>query len=111
MDLKFYLFTYRWKVQSKFFISESSKVQSIFQTTVTALSFLAFGGYLVSLLVSSLRGAQCTPILPANATVVPVATVVGRRRRRETGDPSQDMFHTLEIIAEAYAKYDALNRA
>ncbi|KAG5899968.1 hypothetical protein JTB14_034539 [Gonioctena quinquepunctata] len=43
-----------------YYKEDKSKVQTIFQISVTALAFLAFGGYLLCLLIHAIKGKQTT---------------------------------------------------
>jgi uncharacterized protein YqhQ len=50
---------------------KDSKISKIFQLTVTALSFLAFGGYLLTLIITAIRRTQNTTT-PASLIVFSV---------------------------------------
>nr|XP_014274482.1 uncharacterized protein LOC106679694 [Halyomorpha halys] len=80
-------------------------VSSIFQSTVTILSFLAFGGYLLCLLCQSLKN---TPVNQIPITVMPSvapATIISGKKRRKRRSPEDSMIRTLHLIAEGYAAY------
>ncbi|CAH1391657.1 unnamed protein product [Nezara viridula] len=80
-------------------------VSSIFQSTVTVLSFLAFGGYLLCLLCQSLKNTQVNQIpITVMPTVAPAAIISGKRRRKRRST-EESMIRTLHLIAEGYAAY------
>ncbi|XP_065159855.1 uncharacterized protein [Atheta coriaria] len=59
-------------------------IGSIFQMSITTLAFLAFGGYLLCLVVQSLKdkGHSKKIIVIQQTTAAPVTTAARRRRRR-----------------------------
>lgn len=62
---------------------EKSKIQSIFQLSVTALAFLSFGGYLLCLIVNAIRSKQ---IAVNNATATQqqiLAAIINAQTNRQ----------------------------
>lgn len=63
--------------------NEKSKIQSIFQLSVTALAFLSFGGYLLCLIVNAIRSKQ---IAVNNATATQqqiLAAIINAQTNRQ----------------------------
>ena len=95
------------------------KISNIFSMSVTTLAFLAFGGYLLCLIVQAVKSKQNTivttptPTFFVNAGIKrPQATFssYGRRKvqKRELKDidvPPEEMFTALLHICEGYAKW------
>lgn len=95
------------------------KISNIFSMSVTTLAFLAFGGYLLCLIVQAVKSKQNTVVTtPAPAFFVnagikrPQATFAsyGRRKRgkREVNDidvPPEELFNVLVQLCEGYAKW------
>lgn len=102
-----------------------SKISNIFTMSVTTLAFLAFGGYLLCLIVHAIKQKQM--YLPAT-TVQPATFFVSAgikkrpqaqfasygRRRRENRDarslkqidlPPEQLFSALTHLCEGYAKW------
>jgi hypothetical protein len=73
---------------------KKGSISTIFQTSVTALSFLAFGGYLLCLIVQAIRAKNANMAMPTNAAVMPSNTskfvflgrrpTFGKRRKRDS---------------------------
>ncbi|XP_075155884.1 uncharacterized protein LOC142229228 [Haematobia irritans] len=75
-----------WQLEEK-----PSKLQTLFQISVTALSFLSFGGYLLCLIVHSIKSKGTTYFTPMATTMAPANTFkrikVYRRSRRSSVPP------------------------
>ncbi|XP_046968253.1 uncharacterized protein LOC124535897 [Vanessa cardui] len=96
-----------------------SKISNIFSISVTTLAFLAFGGYLLCLIVQAVKSKQNTivttpaPTLFVNAGIKRPQTTFssyGRRRRARRGlqdldVPPEEMFSALLTLCEGYAKW------
>ncbi|KAL1131870.1 hypothetical protein AAG570_011481 [Ranatra chinensis] len=116
-----------WEVDAPW---QSSKgkgdIGSIFHGTITVLAFLAFGGYLLCLLLQAVKGypgyVYPTTTTPPTTTTTATTSSAGRRRKRRSdpppfsSSPPRDgaeldrIFQTMVTIAESYAKYEKLNR-
>ncbi|XP_073827871.1 uncharacterized protein [Musca autumnalis] len=74
-----------------------SKLQILFQISVTALSFLSFGGYLLCLIVQSIKSKGTTYFHPMASTAATMTNVkrikVYRRSRRSSLPPVQPSAH------------------
>lgn len=95
------------------------KISNIFSMSVTTLAFLAFGGYLLCLIVQAVKSKQNTivttptPTFFVNAGIKrPQATFssYGRRKihKRELRDidiPPEELFTALLHICEGYTKW------
>ncbi|XP_047534350.1 uncharacterized protein LOC125068988 [Vanessa atalanta] len=95
------------------------KISNIFSISVTTLAFLAFGGYLLCLIVQAVKSKQNTivttptPTLFVNAGIKRPQTTFssyGRRRRAKRGVqdvdvPPEEMFSALLLLCEGYAKW------
>ncbi|XP_014255722.1 uncharacterized protein LOC106670155 [Cimex lectularius] len=84
---------------------KKGNIASIFQSTITILSFLAFGGYLLCMICMAIRNNQGVMV---PTTAAPSANIVltGRKRRAIDDSPvMQDIFYSLTKLAEGYAKY------
>ncbi|XP_049875572.1 uncharacterized protein LOC126373456 [Pectinophora gossypiella] len=106
----------------------SSKISNIFSMSVTTLAFLAFGGYLLCLIVHAVRSKQmyynamATTVAPATFFVSagikkkpqPQFATYGRRRRayREERSlnqihlPPEQLYSALVQLCEGYAKWN-----
>ncbi|KAJ8945437.1 hypothetical protein NQ318_009893 [Aromia moschata] len=113
-------------------------IQSIFQISVTTLAFLAFGGYLICLLVQAVRGKTNNDM--TTATQIMSALVRSQLRRRSTRAPQrvqrpasngyrrrprprprpkrearsskasvEAMYHALVEFSEGYTKYHTVD--
>ncbi|GAB0099545.1 hypothetical protein DMENIID0001_154200 [Sergentomyia squamirostris] len=103
---------------------KQSKVQKIFQLSVTALAFLAFGGYLLCMIVQAIKSKGTTyyhpALMPMNAApqisgIKKKRPSFGRRRRRRrstfgsdeshmaTPSPN-DLYQGLVMAAEQFVK-------
>lgn len=97
---------------------KQSKLATGFQLAITVLSFLAFGAYLISLVVAIVRNNNTgTTSATTQQPFVLVPASAGRRRRRRRGAveppwmppplPEPDsMFGALTTLARAYAKFE-----
>ncbi|XP_023941376.2 uncharacterized protein LOC112048178 [Bicyclus anynana] len=97
------------------------KISNIFSMSVTTLAFLAFGGYLLCLIVQAVKSKQNTvvttpsPAFFVNAGIKrPQATFssYGRRTREkreleevDVGVPAEELFSVLVQLCEGYAKW------
>ncbi|XP_026752454.1 uncharacterized protein LOC113512740 [Galleria mellonella] len=102
---------------------KDSKISKIFSMSVTTLAFLAFGGYLLCLIVQAVRekqnyaqttAAPATFFVSAGIKKRPQQFVSYGRRKRESGRdtsselvdiPSEQLFSALLQICEGYAKW------
>uniref|UniRef100_A0A0A9Z8F1 Protein translocase subunit SecA 2 n=2 Tax=Lygus hesperus TaxID=30085 RepID=A0A0A9Z8F1_LYGHE len=88
-------------------------LSKVFQTTVTVLAFLAFGGYLLCVILMAFRNNQgFFQLFPTTApTAAPTARVPTAGRRRREAFPVLDtpfvlsLTESLHRLAEGYAKY------
>lgn len=118
--------------------SGKKSVQSIFQASVTALAFLAFGGYLLCLLIQAVKSK--TTIMTMTTTTTTEATAAffrprpTRKRKRPTRRPvklqrpvrpymtrprekreiwpeadPESMYYALIHLSEAYANYHTID--
>jgi hypothetical protein len=69
---------------------KKGSISSIFQTSVTALSFLAFGGYLLCLIMQAIRAKNGMPVMNGAAlsrfVFIGRRPTAGRRRKRDSRD-------------------------
>ncbi|XP_038212852.1 uncharacterized protein LOC119833053 [Zerene cesonia] len=99
----------------------NSKLSNIFSMTVTTLAFLAFGGYLLCLIVHAMRAKHTTtavvtpqPTIFVNAGIKRPQTQFASygRRKRQVDDitgvvlPPEEMFSALLQVCEGYAKWN-----
>lgn len=94
-----------WKGKGK------GDIQSIFQMTITALAFLAFGGYLICMIISAIKASnQQMMATTMTMTTMAPAFVAARRHRRATNNrhvnTTETMFNALQTLAEGYEKYN-----
>lgn len=103
-----------------------SKISNIFSMSVTTLAFLAFGGYLLCLIVHAVRAKQMYYNNPAAVPTQPQTFVLnagikkrpqpqfsasyGRRKReaawiRQVDIPPEELFTALQRLCEGYAKW------
>lgn len=103
-----------------------TKISNIFSMSVTTLAFLAFGGYLLCLIVQAVKNKQMYSM--ANPSVGPTTVIVsagikkrpqsqfssyGRRRRdnrenrslKQIDLPPEQLFSALLQVCEGYAKW------
>ncbi|XP_046666939.1 uncharacterized protein LOC124358680 [Homalodisca vitripennis] len=81
-------------------------LEAIFQGTVTTLAFLAFGGYLLCLVLHMLKEKKAALTMTLLTTTAPAVT---RRRRDATpvsASKPDEMYRALRHLAEGYAKYN-----
>ncbi|KAI8432176.1 hypothetical protein MSG28_004639 [Choristoneura fumiferana] len=106
---------------------KESKISNIFSMSVTTLAFLAFGGYLLCLIVQAVKAKQQYPpntpqptlFLSAGIKKKPQSqfTTYGRRRRdnrekrslRQIEVPPEEMFSALLQLCEGFAKWSEGN--
>jgi len=98
--------------------SKQSKLATGFQLAITVLSFLAFGAYLISLVVAIVRNNNTTSGTATTQqpfVLVPASAGRRRRRRREAVEPPwmppplpepESIFNALTTLARAYAKFE-----
>lgn len=84
-------------------------MSKIFQSTIIILSFLAFGGYLLCVIMTALNNMGLGTITPTPAAAIKFP---GRRRRRKRSNAQEqkvldDLIITLHNIAEGYVKYSS----
>lgn len=95
------------------------KISHIFSISITALAFLAFGGYLLCLIVQAVKSKQNTIVTTPTPTLFVNAGIkrpqntfnsYGRRKiqKRELNDidvPPEELFTALVQLCEGYAKW------
>jgi hypothetical protein len=95
--------------------SKQSKLATGFQLAITVLSFLAFGAYLISLVVSIVRNNNNTSTTATTQQpFVLVPATAGRRKRRRADPPwlpprlpePEHVFDAITAVAKAYARYE-----
>ena len=98
--------------------TKQSKLATGFQLAITVLSFLAFGAYLISLVVSIVRNNNTSSTSSSTTQqpfiLVPAQAGKRRRKRRHAEEiwlppalPEPDkVFEALTAVARAYAKYE-----
>ncbi|XP_046749254.1 uncharacterized protein LOC124413009 [Diprion similis] len=91
---------------------KSSKISKFFQLAVTALSFFAFGGYLLTLIITALR-RNAAVTTPGNVIFLQgLQTPVKRPKRSAFHDPMENDFNTerlyqgMIMLSEGYALYN-----
>ncbi|XP_059061799.1 uncharacterized protein LOC131854678 [Achroia grisella] len=101
---------------------KGSKISKLFSMSVTTLAFLAFGGYLLCLIVQAIRDkknyasttvAPTTFFLSSGIKKRPQFASYGRRKRENIRDtdleqldiPPEQLFGALVQICEGYAKW------
>ncbi|KAJ3657920.1 hypothetical protein Zmor_009696 [Zophobas morio] len=116
--------------------SGKKSVQSIFQISVTTLAFLAFGGYLLCLLVQAIKGKSTTVVMDMTTMAPTAAFFRPIRRRRPTRRPirvqqrptrrpystrprakrdvwpqadPENLYYALVHLSEAYATYHTID--
>ncbi|VVC94421.1 unnamed protein product [Leptidea sinapis] len=97
-----------------------SKISHVFSMSVTTLAFLAFGGYLLCLIVQAIKSKQNSmPVVTPQPTFFVNAGIkrpqtqfasYGRRKRDlneidETYLPPEQLFSGLVHLCEGYAKW------
>ncbi|XP_043519035.1 uncharacterized protein LOC122533433 [Frieseomelitta varia] len=89
---------------------KDTKISKIFQLSVTALSFLAFGGYLLTLIITAMRqnGGNA-----GNGNVIVFSNLQGLQsyvRPKRDVDPSEDevekLYHGMILLSRSYAMYN-----
>ncbi|XP_043287842.1 uncharacterized protein [Venturia canescens] len=88
---------------------KDSKISKIFQLTVTALSFLAFGGYLISLIIMAIRRNQTAA---TSGSVIVFSNLQKYKRPKRQAwliDPMENdfdqdrMYRGMIMLSECYA--------
>lgn len=107
---------------------KDTKISNIFSMSVTTLAFLAFGGYLLCLIVQAVKAKQNNPT-PTQPTTFFVSAGIkkkpqsqfsssyGRRRRevrmmksfRQVDLPPEQLFDVLLQLCDGYAKWSVGN--
>ncbi|XP_041981627.1 uncharacterized protein LOC121735025 [Aricia agestis] len=99
------------------------KLSNIFSMSVTTLAFLAFGGYLLCLIVHAVKSNQTTMTVPTtqstlffNAGIKRPQTqfaTYGRKKRDERSTdiiiPPEQLFSSLTHLCEGYVKWSKHN--
>ncbi|KAJ6635532.1 hypothetical protein Bhyg_14118 [Pseudolycoriella hygida] len=98
------------------------KIQKIFQLSVTALAFLAFGGYLLCMIVQAIKSKGTTYYHPLSMpmTAATSSQITYKRKRpsrikreinntkivddKSAGPSPEDMYKILLMAAEGYVK-------
>ncbi|KAJ8667001.1 hypothetical protein QAD02_008663 [Eretmocerus hayati] len=80
---------------------KDSKISKIFQLTITTLSFLAFGGYLITLIITAIKRKQNNEMMmmnPANVIFLSSLKKLKRPKRRIViHDPAENNFSTDQL--------------
>ncbi|CAK1543076.1 unnamed protein product [Leptosia nina] len=94
---------------------EESKISHIFTMSVTTLAFLAFGGYLLCLIVHAVKSKQNTAVVTPQPTFFVNAGIKRPqtqfasygRKKRDLGEllPPDEVFLALMRLCEGYAKW------
>lgn len=99
---------------------EHGKISHIFSLSVTTLAFLAFGGYLLCLIVHALKAKQDSYTVSSTQATFFLSSGVKRpqqqfasygRMKRDNGDfngldlPPEQLFSALLQLCEGYAKW------
>ncbi|KPI92585.1 hypothetical protein RR46_13806 [Papilio xuthus] len=98
---------------------EVSKISNIFSMSVTTLAFLAFGGYLLCLIVQAIKSKHSTANVPQSTFVLNAGikrpqtfASYGRRKREavtnEIDLPPEQLFSALIQLCEGYAKWNGV---
>ncbi|KOX71169.1 hypothetical protein WN51_04192 [Melipona quadrifasciata] len=89
---------------------KDTKISKIFQLSVTALSFLAFGGYLLTLIITAIRQNAGNT---GNGNVIVFSNLQGLQsyvRPKRDVDPSEDevekLYHGMILLSRSYAMYN-----
>ncbi|XP_065082509.1 uncharacterized protein LOC135704897 [Ochlerotatus camptorhynchus] len=109
--------------------TKPSKIQSIFQISVTALAFLAFASYLLCMIVQAIKSKGTTyfhPTVTSSATLssaVKKRRPLGRKRRHiengnititenniSAGSNPELIYASLIVVSEAYVKFSAIDK-
>lgn len=111
----FFRKTYQIEKSEPWEEQKPSKVQTVFQLSITALAFLAFGGYLLCMIVQAIKSKGTTYYHPSmmpmtSATLKKKRPSYGRKRRdtegNQTGGPTPDeLYNALITAAEGYVKF------
>ncbi|KPJ06539.1 hypothetical protein RR48_14278 [Papilio machaon] len=102
---------------------EVSKISNIFSMSVTTLAFLAFGGYLLCLIVQAVKSKhaystanvpQSTLVLNAGIKRPQTFASYGRKKREaevpnEIDLPPEQLFTALIQLCEGYAKWNGVS--
>ncbi|XP_067011641.2 uncharacterized protein [Anabrus simplex] len=123
-----------WMMMSSGGKGKGKGISKIFQMSITTLAFLAFGGYLLCLIIQAVRNGTMmnmaaagttAGMVPANGAMggapapmmstlifAPLTRPSGRRRRRRDAmnatnnlDQFEGMYRALTMIAEGYSLY------
>jgi hypothetical protein len=96
---------------------KQSKLATGFQLAITVLSFLAFGAYLISLVVSIVRNNSTTTTATTQQPFVLVPSQAGKRKRRRRRSDLPDwippnlpepdhVFNAIMAAAQTYARFE-----
>ncbi|CAG9854176.1 unnamed protein product [Phyllotreta striolata] len=81
--------------------SKKNKIQTIFQLSVTSLAFLAFGGYLLCLLIHAIKGKQNNNVMTNAAMIKTFATYVATKirdvKKKKTPNPRNKRKKNLKL--------------
>lgn len=107
--------TYQLEKSEPWEDQKPSKVQTVFQLSITALAFLAFGGYLLCMIVQAIKSKGTTYYHPSMMPMTLASQKkkrpsYGRKKRdieqNETGGPSPDeLYKALITAAEGYVQF------
>lgn len=98
---------------------KGSKINTMFMMSVTTLTFLAFGGYLLCLIVQAIKGkgtnysynpslAGTQPVMLMSGSIKKKKPQInyGRKRRDVDEEDPEEMYKVLIILAEGYAAWE-----
>lgn len=98
---------------------KDGKINTMFMLSVTTLSFLAFGGYLLCLIVQAIKGkgssysynpslAGTQPVMVMSGSIKKKKPQInyGRKRRDADEEDPEDMYKVLIMLAEGYAAWE-----
>ncbi|XP_029178642.1 uncharacterized protein LOC114946357 [Nylanderia fulva] len=95
---------------------KDSKISKIFQLAVTALSFLAFGGYLLTLIITAIRRNMANNATAGNVVVFSNLQSLQKLNRQRRNilifDPMENNFETdklyegMIMLSRSYALYN-----
>ncbi|XP_046431213.1 uncharacterized protein LOC124184973 [Neodiprion fabricii] len=92
--------------------SKNSKISKFFQLAITALSFFAFGGYLLTLIITAIRRNAAVAQQGNVIFLQGLQTAVKRPKRSAFQDPMENDFNTerlyegMIMLSEGYALYN-----
>lgn len=98
---------------------KGGKINTLFMLSVTTLSFLAFGGYLLCLIVQAIKGKGTNysynttltgtqPVMLMSGSIKKKKPQInyGRKRRDVVEEDPEEMYKVLIMLAEGYAAWE-----